>query len=475
MTISNAIQPASITFNQTAPASRADSPFAPLTAYFKDRKFEIVSTVAYLIGIPINIFENIHEGPKKEVFDRLEENKSARIIRNLSIVRNAVERNFGAINKRMKTEFLTLLSMPELVPMDAVKQLNDDGVNCYKKTTRLCEQVIELNRLISDRINNCKELFPTWINWDYIKDLFIMPNGLTEAGTKKASDTFYEHKQLYPYQVYINWIPRDVGNLLSDDYKFTDVLYQQHNDYFEEKSKTNDASPLVKSSICSFINASSKVAMFVDCENSDPYKMCAALTNLNQDALKKISKIILFDDIRTTRAWDILGNYTDIPIEHMMIERLKTDKSLVDIKLVTRACQEHYSGGVDSMILVSSDSDYWGFISSLPTARFLVMIEHEKCSPAMKEALSSSNIFYCSLDDFYSANADSIRTSAILDDIYDQLGDFIFNLNDMLDSALTATRAVMTLSERKQFFDRYLRTMKLVLDGEGNVDFELKR
>ena len=103
------------------------------------------------------------------------------------------------------------------------------------------------------------------------------------------------------------------------------------------------------------------------------------------------------------------------------------------------------------------------------------MIEHEKCSPAMKEALSSSNIFYCSLDDFYSANADSIRTSAILDDIYDQLGDFIFNLNDMLDSALTATRAVMTLSERKQFFDRYLRTMKLVLDGEGNVDFELKR
>ena len=27
MTISNAIQPASITFNQTAPASRADSPF----------------------------------------------------------------------------------------------------------------------------------------------------------------------------------------------------------------------------------------------------------------------------------------------------------------------------------------------------------------------------------------------------------------------------------------------------------------
>jgi len=36
--------------------------------------------------------------------------------------------------------------------------------------------------------NNCKSLFPIWINWTYIKELFIMPNGLTEDGTKDAAD-----------------------------------------------------------------------------------------------------------------------------------------------------------------------------------------------------------------------------------------------------------------------------------------------
>ena len=43
-----------------------------------------------------------------------------------------------------------------------------------------------------------------------------------------------------------------------------------------------------------------------------------------------------------------------------MIERIKQNKSLVDIKLTARACQEHYQKQVDSFVIVSSDSDYWG-------------------------------------------------------------------------------------------------------------------
>ena len=38
-----------------------------------------------------------------------------------------------------------------------------------------------------------------------------------------------------------------------------------------------------------------------------------------------------------------------------------------------------YKNDVDSFVIVSSDSDYWGLISSLPDAHFLVMIEREKC------------------------------------------------------------------------------------------------
>ena len=53
---------------------------------YKDSTYEIVSKVAYLIGVPRNIFENEHEAPKMEVFLRLDRDKSARIIRHLCIM-----------------------------------------------------------------------------------------------------------------------------------------------------------------------------------------------------------------------------------------------------------------------------------------------------------------------------------------------------------------------------------------------------
>ena len=142
----------------------------------------------------------------------------------------------------------------------------------------------------------------------------------------------------------------------------------------------------------------------------------------------------------------------------------------------TRACQEHYQNHVDSFIIVSSDSDYWGLISSLPEARFLVMVEREKCSHAMKQALAESGIFYCYIDDFYSGNADGIKMSALFKEMYRYLDHSIhLNVNDMFAEALRITRLTMTEAEKRQFYDKYIRPMHLVIDSEGNVSIELKR
>ena len=62
---------------------------------YKDSTYDIVSKVAYLIGVPKKIFENEHEPPKIEIYEVLDKDKSARIVRNLCIVRAAIERNFG--------------------------------------------------------------------------------------------------------------------------------------------------------------------------------------------------------------------------------------------------------------------------------------------------------------------------------------------------------------------------------------------
>ena len=214
----------------------------------------------------------------------------------------------------------------------------------------------------------------------------------------------------------------------------------------------------------------------VDCENSDPYKLCATLKSLDYQYTSKISQIILFDDVHTATAWEILEQYTKLPVEHILIERVKENKSLVDITLTARASKEHYQNKVDSFIIVSSDSDYWGLISVLNEAQFLVMVEREKCGPDMKRALVESGIFYCYIDDFYSANSENIMMSALFKELYRYLDHAVqLNVNEMLDEALRATRINMSTAERRQFFEKHIKGMGLLIDGDGNVSVELKR
>ena len=108
-----------------------------------------------------------------------------------------------------------------------------------------------------------------------------------------------------------------------------------------------------------------------------------------------------------------------------------------------------YRNEADSFVIVSSDSDHRGLISSLPDAVFLVMIEREKRGPGMKAALA----------EMYRWIDNSVR----------------LNVNDMFDAALRNTRIELSQAERRQFFDKYIRSMSLRIDEEGNVSVELKR
>ena len=444
---------------------------------YKDSTYDIVSKVAYLIGVPKQIFENEHEPPKLDIYERLEKDKTARIIRNLCVVRAAIERRFGKINDKIRKEFKSIYTLPELIPQDALRQLELDGVQFYKKSsTKLAHHIIEINRLISDRINNCKSLFPVWLNWEYIREIFIMRDGLTEAGTKAAANTYFTNLECYPYSIFINWNPQPNGNILYNDKKFVTLLYQWHNDYFGDYSKVSDAGSFVKSNIYDFIDDAKRVVMAVDCENSDPYRLCATLKGLDADVTAKIQKIMLFDDVHTVDAWRILESHTQIPVEHIMTERVKQTKSLVDMELTAMTCREHYRNLVDSFIIVSSDSDYWGLISSLPEAKFLVMVEREKCGPDMKAALANSGIFYCYIDDFYTGDGEDLKKNALFNEIYRALDEALnLNVKDMLDDALLATRIEMSPVARRQFYEKYIKRISLAIDDKGNASLELRR
>ena len=63
-------------------------------------------------------------------------------------------------------------------------------------------------------------------------------------------------------------------------------------------------------------------------------------------------------------------------------------------------CEEYYKYNVKSIILASSDSDFWALIKQLPNARFLVLNELRKTSNAIIDQLDKLQIQHCFMSDF---------------------------------------------------------------------------
>lgn len=442
---------------------------------YPNSTYMIVSKVAYLIGVPKQIFENEHEPPDITFYHQLEQNKNARIIRNLCIIRTGIERHFHKIQTAMRYDLKNIDSLPEFIPPECARQLWRDGVELLKANYRPDKYIFDINKLLTQHINSCKPLFPIWLNWDYIRSLFLMPHGNSTHGTKAAFSEYHANRSKYPYQVYINWDfgPND-GNILYSDKKFVTMLYERHEDFFQDVSKVTDASNLVKNGIYDFIGKSTRTVFVVDCENSDPYKLHAVLKNLEPEELEKVSKIILYDDVNTTVAWQILNEFTEIPVEHMVIRRLKENKSLVDMSLAVGVCKEFYQFQTDSFVIVSSDSDYWALISAVPEAHYLVMVEEDKCGHDMIEALHNAGIFYCFIDDFCTGNSEGVKLKTLLTQIETRINAAVqINLDDLLRQVYLETMVDMTEGEKKQFYNRYIKPMRVVIDAEGNLKIQL--
>lgn len=435
--------------------------------------FSIVSRIAYLIGVSGEKFEQDAFPFKLYWYERLQGDKNARIIRNLCRLRTAFELNYKAINLAIRTELKPIFTLHQYIPQDALDQLGKDGITVYKSNQSLNNYIIDVNRYISDRINNCKNIFPDWLKWEYIRNFFIMPDGLTEQGIKKAAEEFYQYKSYYPYQIYVNWTPVEAGNILYNDEKFVRLLYLENQDCFTDLDKVTDASDETKTGIYDFLEANDCAAFAVDCENADPFKLYAMLQSLDkQKLLKKVSKIILYDDIHTSPAWKILDRFTEIPVEHNQIDRIKNDKSLVDMRLAIGVCKEYYEKNTSAFILVSSDSDYWGLISSMTEVQFLVMIEEEKCSPKIKDAFIRFGCTYCCIDDFCTGNSYDIKIQILASEIQRILDTKGFNIYTLLGEAYQTTRVELDGREQEQFYNKYIKNMKLTIDKLGNVHIE---
>jgi len=263
--------------------------------------------------------------------------------------------------------------------------------------------------------------------------------------------------------------------MFNNDLYFVTLLYKSHGDTFTEGYRLREITDDTRRNIDSFLESAKKAVMIVDCENVNPYHLFAALCDLEDQLLQVVDRIILYNDINTASTWDFIGDKLSIPVESIMTERVIQNKSLVDISLAAGACRIHFKEHIDSFILVSSDSDYWGLIEALPEARFMLLMDRSRCSQKLKDILNRENLFYCFMEDFSLDKADELREKAVYLGLRKKLDTVLagLNLDMMLDDVILETRVGFNESAEQEMRSRIKRDYRITANDDGTFDIEL--
>lgn len=254
-----------------------------------------VTLIGYLLGI--KEFHITNPPFDQAYLQKIKGTKEIEIIRALSILRLNFIYAYDKIyrEKQTKGPFAQFDKMEQMIDAEALHYLQKQGLDPLQYGVKLSEftkHIANINQLIEENIDNIHKYIPEWVEWNYIKELFIMPGcasgpkGSYYNSKQKAEQInakiheirkdFYNNQNFYPYKTYFNWNekrrPDDYGNILFNDGKFLKLLYSSHYDTFTGLEYVIDAKSEIKNDVYDFITKAVNVAIFVDCENVDPYE-----------------------------------------------------------------------------------------------------------------------------------------------------------------------------------------------------------
>ena len=454
-------------------------------------KKDIVSRVAYLIGIDKRYFgidqtENMNPQFYRSVYDEMNADKEARIVRNLCRLRTKLQRNFRAIYTEMNSDLKNLNSISgDLVPQDALQMLEQDGIPFVRAQRKLEDYIVDVHNYLLPHVPNCQKFLPDWIKWAYIRSMFFIPRGNTVDGNREAARYYNESRDLFPYQAYINWYPdENDGNILRDDAKFLPILYERNRDRFYDMSKVTDAGDAAVKDPQEFFSEAERVIIAVDCENADPCKVIGIIKELDsRGLLSKVVKILLVDDEHTSSQWRALRRSDDhLPLEYYLTDRVKDEKSAVDVAMTIKFYRELEAAKaknepIDSAIVISSDCDFWPLIELTPELNFLVMLEYENCSQAYFQRLQSNDIPFFYIDEYFMAGNVELKTEIVLQEVIHEIEEAFLskiNLFSIINRALQKLDLKMTDQELSQFFDRYISDIEISFAKNGGAVLQNK-
>ena len=212
-----------------------------------------VTLIGYLLGI--KEFHITNPPCDRAYLQKIKGTKEIEIIRALSILRLNFIYAYDKIyrEKQTKGPFAQFDKMEQMIDAEALHYLQKQGLDPLQYGVKLSEftkHIANINQLIEENIDNIHKYIPEWVEWNYIKELFIMPEcasgpkGSYYNSKQKAEQInakiheirkdFYNNQNFYPYKTYFNWNekrrPDDYGNILFNDGKFLKLLYSSHYD-----------------------------------------------------------------------------------------------------------------------------------------------------------------------------------------------------------------------------------------------------
>lgn len=443
---------------------------------YRNYSKNIALTVGFLLGVSdeslMKRLDNSEEYlPIKEA---LEKNEDAVAIRHLNNIRSNLILHFKEVSLNLRNMNATFTPLDRMdLFKDDFKVLNRMSIYIITGKPDINEYLKRINNEIIRRIDKIEKLFPDWVRFKHIRTMFIMPNNIEEESKK-----FQVYQSLYPFQRYFYWRePFDCGYILSTDRDLLTVIYRNGNEIFTDGDRVCDASDNVKNNINEFINSASKIQVFIDGENADPYRFASAIESLKDHEIEKINKIVVYyDSEHTTKAWTMLKHFTyGVEVETVPVERIVENKSLVDHRLVMGVSKAIYKEDVDSIILVSSDSDFWSVIDASEDVRYLVMVESEKCGHEFKNLLRDKDVFYCYLDRFITPDDDKFFKIVFKHELEKIISDnfSLGNARELLSSVLHSCRAGVSKAEEDMLFEKYIKTLSLRINADGNFVLEI--
>lgn len=432
-------------------------------------------TIGYLLGVRDDFLDQIDSSKEaQELKDTLNKNVDALIVRTLNNIRTNLMLGFKQVSRtasQYSANFTAIYDQSAF--KEDFKILHRYDVHIEANRSDANDYIANANKEIEKRLIFLKPLFPDWVEFKYIDNMFRMP-----ANIQNSSKAFQVNQNCYPYKRYFNWSnPSLNGNILVNDLKILSIIYEDNGDSFQLFEKVRGASKIVFEGISEFLSNGCKIQAFIDGENISPYKFQAMIASLTDDELDKIEKIVVICDMQfSVNAWDYLEDFSyEVPVEVVKVERLIENKSLVDHTLVARISKSIYKDNVDSIILASSDSDFWSVIRDFSEANFLVMVEENQCSYNFKDALWSSNVFYCYLDRFKMPKGDEYFKFVFAENLYNELKENAFKkpFKQLFDTVLYSTYRELSAPEIDALYKKYLNGISFTYDKDGYLQVNM--